>query len=662
VVSNSFEQFGAFLIFRAIGRGGMGEVFIARTPWKDCPLAAVKRLRPDVARVPNFAERFQMEAELAVRLHHQNVVGTIDVGSVNEQLYVASELILGKDTGFVGDRLRDRRQGAPLAVVIRVLLDMLSALAYVHSAREPEGEWMRLVHRDITPGNVLIGYDGISRLADFGLAKSELNDSRSLTQHGEILGTPHYLAPEVIRGEPASPASDIYGLGAVMYRVLTGIAPYQGTAAEVLIKALKTRPKPLSDLRPDLPPWFITVIHSMLDGDRIQRPNDAGMLMRRVEHAAGRFKLLLPHASVGRWLSALFEEEKESELEEYEAIAAVDAEDGARKPEGTVVLASARPDSRLEGDMPFTDDDNLEDETLLEASHGVSDLNNDETIQGAELLGLENVKRRDKPTIQTKLITENSDSGEKGNNAYILDDEADTGNFEPVSSKATPSLPGFIDKSSDRSVERGLVTMPHQSVQAENLGSSITPSFQAPSSLPSHPAPASLPPRAAPASLPSERIVPLRNSNKSASAPLPALASDEMQRMATRGGKDKRATTTNTWKKQDIWMLVAGLIFASMMGAIVAIWATSNEQKSTSPKAIAPNQENVIEVSLQARYRNVRSEMAALNERGIQTNAETNKSAALAADFLLLGQLERAALEIEKLEKALESKQANQPQ
>ena len=100
------EQFGPFVMVRPLGRGGMGEVFIARTRRTDRPVVAVKRLRGDVARVPTFAERFEHEAQLAVRLAHSNVVATIDVGTVGTQMYVASELVLGKDTGVIADRLR----------------------------------------------------------------------------------------------------------------------------------------------------------------------------------------------------------------------------------------------------------------------------------------------------------------------------------------------------------------------------------------------------------------------------------------------------------------------------------------------------------------------------------------------------------------------------
>jgi serine/threonine protein kinase len=329
----------------------MGEVFVARTPWPDNPLAAVKRLRPDVARVPTFAERFAHEAELAVRLSHPNVVGTLDIGSVEGQLYVASELVYGKDTGLIADRLRERGQGGPAAVAIRLLLDTLGGLAYVHGVREPDGKPLRLVHRDVTPGNVLVGYDGQARLADFGLAKSLLTEKSHLTNHGEILGTPHYLAPEVIRGDQASPVSDLYGVGAVMYRFLTGIAPHQGTTAEVLLKVLSEEPRSLSDLRPDLAPWLVSFVHRLLEKDPSRRPYDASVLIQQLSHDAKNSGLLVNKAAVARWIANLFDVEKAEEMEERDRIVEIDLEQLGGKQEGTVVLARPGASSSLEAPL-----------------------------------------------------------------------------------------------------------------------------------------------------------------------------------------------------------------------------------------------------------------------------------------------------------------------
>ncbi len=326
----------------------MGEVFVARTQWQEHPIAAVKRLRPDVARVPTFAERFQHEAALSVRLSHPNLVGTYGVGAVEGQLYVASELVLGKDTGVIADRLRARGQGGPAAVAIRLLIDTLAGLAYVHEVRESDGQHLHLVHRDVTPGNVLVGYDGLARVADFGLAKSALTKASNLTNHGEILGTPHYLAPELIRSQEATPASDLYGLGAVIYRFLTGIPPHQGATTEVLLKVLSNEPKPLSGLRPDLPGWLVELVHALLAKSVGVRPSSATEVLKALTAEARDAGLLVPRTSVGRWLAALFEVERAEEVAERDRVRALEPEKFADSPKGTVVLARSEVDSRLE--------------------------------------------------------------------------------------------------------------------------------------------------------------------------------------------------------------------------------------------------------------------------------------------------------------------------
>lgn len=325
----------------------MGEVFVARTPWNEDPIAAVKRLRPDVARVPTFSERFQHEAELAVRLSHPRIVRTLDVSSVDGHLYVASELVEGKDTGLIADRLRHRGEWGPAEVAIRILLDGLEGLAYVHRAQDADGTPLGLLHRDITPGNVLLGYDGGARLADFGLAKSALSRNLNLTHVGEILGTPHYLAPELVQGESASIASDLYGLGAVLYRFLTGVPPHQGPGTQVLKAVLHEMPRPLSELRPDLDPWLPQVVHGFLAKDPHRRPDNAATAHRQVLELASDCGLLVPRDSVGKWLEKLFASERQEERDERERLLSLSDPGPSDPGPGTVVLARPVVDERL---------------------------------------------------------------------------------------------------------------------------------------------------------------------------------------------------------------------------------------------------------------------------------------------------------------------------
>ncbi len=346
----AYEKFGPFLLAFPLGKGGMGEVYAARTPWPARPVAAVKRLREDVAATPTYAERFAHEAELAVRLEHVNIVDTIDVGAVDGRLYIASELILGKSVGAIADHLLAQRQGAPTAIVIRVLLDVLAGLAYGHAATDRDGRWLRLVHRDVTPGNVLVGYDGVTRLTDFGLAKSGLSDD-NLTQTGAIIGTPSYIAPELIRAERPTPAADIYSLGAVAYRFLTGIPPFEGSKAEIMQRALTERPRSVLEIRPDLPEWFVAFVHQMMTPEPTRRPSDAGILRNELEAEAKAHDLAIDQSWVDLWMATYFEKDRQRSLADAQAIASLEpilpsSDDRTQIFARSDILSSAREQTR----------------------------------------------------------------------------------------------------------------------------------------------------------------------------------------------------------------------------------------------------------------------------------------------------------------------------
>ncbi len=304
------EAFGPYLLLRTLGKGGMGVVYVARANLDAHPLVAVKRLRADAARVPSFLERFEHECELALRLRHPNLVETLDAGHIDGAPYVASELVRGKNLGELAHRLGDQGLGAPLAAVLRIAIDTLSALHYVHTARESDGRSLQLVHRDVTPGNIIVGYDGKSRLADFGLAKSLLTEHLGLTAEGTVLGTPSYLAPEMASGEKATPQTDLYGLGAVAYRLLAGCGPYEGTPRQVLTEMLSGPPKPIEEHRPDLPREFIAVLRRMMARRPEDRPKSARAAIDMLGDVAERTKVWVEHADLSQWISKMFRDEK----------------------------------------------------------------------------------------------------------------------------------------------------------------------------------------------------------------------------------------------------------------------------------------------------------------------------------------------------------------
>ncbi|MEM7675809.1 MAG: serine/threonine-protein kinase [Myxococcota bacterium] len=313
------EKFGPYMLLRVLGRGGMGVVHVARSQLSNHPVVALKQLRSDVSDIPAFRERFHHECELALRLKHPRIVQMLDAGKVGDTSYMASELILGKDIRAIAARLCHQKRTIPFPIAIRILIDLLAGLDYVHSAKELDGRPLQLLHRDITPANVIVGYDGISRLTDFGLAKSLLTEQLSLTSSGVLLGTPSFMAPEVVRGKSvASNKSDMYALGAVMYRLLVGSGPYEGDDVyQILDKLLLSAPTSLQEVSSEVPTWLAQHIQRLMAREPSERPDSARQAGLDLVEDALRHRAVRPREDVGRWLQSVFDDDFTRQTENF---------------------------------------------------------------------------------------------------------------------------------------------------------------------------------------------------------------------------------------------------------------------------------------------------------------------------------------------------------
>ncbi|MFB7447002.1 protein kinase [Streptomyces sp. NPDC056194] len=242
-----------------IGRGGMGEVWQATDEVLGRPVAV--KLMLAQAADPSAGDRFRLEAQTAARLSHPHVVGVFDFGTWDGKLFLVMELVEG-----------DSLAGSPSNPL--VLPAERAAVVAAHAAAGLAAAHRQgVVHRDIKPGNLLIDGEGTVKLADFGIARFVDDPSAALTTTGQIVGTGLYLAPERALGQPASPASDVYSLGCVLYQLLTGRPPFRAdTATALLYQHIDTPPVPPSRLGAALPPDFETYLLSLLAKQPEQRP------------------------------------------------------------------------------------------------------------------------------------------------------------------------------------------------------------------------------------------------------------------------------------------------------------------------------------------------------------------------------------------------------
>jgi serine/threonine protein kinase len=264
---------GRYELGELLGRGGMGEVRAARdlTLGRD---VAVKLLHESLAGDERVSRRFQHEAHAAARLTHPNVVRVYDAGEHDGRPFIVMELLRG-------ETLADEISRGPLPElrVRAIAVQVLDALAAAHRHG--------VLHRDVKPSNVLLAPGGAVRVGDFGIAKTDLATDATTT--GTVVGTLGYLAPERLHGEPATAASDVYSVGVLLYEALTGQRPFSGDNPVALLTSVQRgSPTPLRELRPDVEPWFATLVHRAMSVEPAARVESAELFAAELRSAVHR--------------------------------------------------------------------------------------------------------------------------------------------------------------------------------------------------------------------------------------------------------------------------------------------------------------------------------------------------------------------------------------
>lgn len=264
-------QIASYVIRRKIGSGGMGEVYLCDEPSLGRQVA-LKVLRT-VDHDPEAASRFLQEGKAMAKLQHPNIVGVFGLGEHNGMLYIAMEYVQGLS---LFTHSRDRKMSIP--EMLNVFLDVARGLDYAHSAG--------LVHRDIKPANILVDHFGRGKLIDFGIAKAvgaDVGAEGVKTKTGVVIGTLNYIAPELFRGDPPSPLSDIYALGLCFFEMLTGRTPFRSESQFQTMEKIRARDLEIPDnVHFMLPEEFWNVLYQMIAVEPLERTATATLAVERL--------------------------------------------------------------------------------------------------------------------------------------------------------------------------------------------------------------------------------------------------------------------------------------------------------------------------------------------------------------------------------------------
>ena len=301
---NSPQAFGPYELTERINVGGMAEVFRARDPAHE-RLVAIKRILPSVAEDEEFIQMFRDEAAIASQLDHPNIARIYDVGRVDLSYYLALEFVRGKDLRILFDRAAKQKEPLPLAFVLYVIAETCHGLDYAHHRTDARGKALGVVHRDVSPQNVLVSFDGEVKIIDFGIAKASGKLAR--TQVGTIKGKFGYMSPEQVRGLPIDQRSDVFSLGICLWELLSLQRLFVGDNEVVIMEKIRRGEIPsLVEMAPETPVELEQIVRKALANDVDERYPTATELASDITAFARANGLVLEAAQAADYMRRIF--------------------------------------------------------------------------------------------------------------------------------------------------------------------------------------------------------------------------------------------------------------------------------------------------------------------------------------------------------------------
>jgi serine/threonine-protein kinase len=305
------SRFGPYQLLHPLGAGGMGQVFLARQQGEHGiqRLVAVKCMLAQHARRKKLVNLFLDEVRIAAQLNHGNIIQVIDHGVTDRQYYMAMEYVHGENLLEVINRLLDRKQLMPIDLVLQVGSHICEGLSYAHTKKAMDGRALGIVHRDISPQNVMISFQGEVKIADFGVARAA--EQTHQTIGGELKGKLAYMSPEQAFGKPLDHRSDLFSLGVVLYEACSGSSPFMRDNPMATLEAVRAaQVVSLATLRPELPEEVSELVHHALSPEPADRPDSARAMYEELQRIMRLNNMVVSAFDLADFMSDLFPESR----------------------------------------------------------------------------------------------------------------------------------------------------------------------------------------------------------------------------------------------------------------------------------------------------------------------------------------------------------------
>lgn len=308
------ESFGRYQLLKRLARGGMGEVWLARQAGMQGfeKLVVIKRILPHLAEDEEFVNMFLDEGKIAAKLNHSNIVNIFDLGQEGEYFFLAMEYLHGEDVRRIWKQAAKAGTALPPALACRIIADACAGLDFAHKRTDERGEPLNIVHRDISPHNIIVTFDGAVKVIDFGIARARGRLAHTAT--GALKGRFEYMSPEHAAGYDIDHRSDIFALGVVLWESLSGRRLFKrDSETATLLAVAQCQVPPPSELNADIPPELDAVLMKALAPKREDRFEDAAALRLALENWLVEARQPASSAHLGAFMRSLYAERLEKE-------------------------------------------------------------------------------------------------------------------------------------------------------------------------------------------------------------------------------------------------------------------------------------------------------------------------------------------------------------